>query len=121
MRRRFRYVGQVQGQPNQGSIGRRPWNKDSVEDDGSLPQHGTAFSAQCSPQGASRPSVACNGGESGGRQETVLRLQRQLCGYAPVCGGRHQRGTAKPAHAAEVLFVLSPGTPAEQADKDGAF
>ena len=39
----------------------------------------------------------------------------------PVCEGRHQRGTAEPAHAAEVLQTFSPGTPAEQTDEDGAL
>ena len=39
----------------------------------------------------------------------------------PVCEGRHQRGAAKPAHAAEVLHAFSPGAPAEQADEDGTL
>ena len=45
----------------------------------------------------------------------------ELFGHAPVCEGRHQRGAAKPAHAAEVLHAFSPGAPAEQADEDGTL
>jgi len=65
--------------------------------------------------------VACNGGETGGYQETVLRLQRELFSHAQVCGGRHQRGAAEPAHAAEVLHAFLLGAPAEQADEDGTL
>ena len=65
--------------------------------------------------------MASHGGESGGCQETVLRLQGELFGHAPVYEGRHQHGAAGAAHAAEVLHAFSPGAPAEQADEDGTL
>ena len=103
MHRRFQYVGQVQSQTNPGPIERRPWNQDCGEADGRLTQHSAALSAQYPPQGASRPGVASNGGEEGGGQEAVLRLQGQLLGHAPFREGHHRSRGAESAYIAEVL------------------
>ena len=90
MHRKPQYVGQVQNQSNQDSIGRRPWNQDRSEADGSLSQHSATLPAQYSPQEASRPCMARNGGEAGGDQKAVLRLQGQLLDHAPFGGGHHR-------------------------------